>query len=63
MAGIIGKKQLIDFSEHCLLIPSIYRYSPRERAKIGKYAMERGIAATARVFLRKLKVKLTETTV
>ena len=58
MVGITGKKQLIDSSELYLSIPYIYRYSPRERAQIGKYAMEHGVSATARTFSRKLKVQL-----
>ena len=63
MIGITSKKQLIDSSEICLPIPYIYRYSPREWAQIGKYAMEHDVSATARTFLRKLKVQLSETTV
>ena len=63
MVGITGKKQLIDSSEIYLPITYIYRYSPRERAQIGKYVMEHGVSVTARTFSRKLKVQLSETTV
>ena len=41
----------------------IYRYSPKERAKIGKYAMIHGVSAATKLFSRKLNIKLSETTV
>ena len=39
------------------------RYSPRDRADIGRYASQHGVAAAARFFSRKLKRTVRETTV
>ena len=39
------------------------RYSPRDRAAIGRYASQHGVAAAARFFSRKLKRTVRETTV
>ena len=40
-----------------------YRYSPKERAQIRRYALEHGMAAATKKFSRKLDVELSETTV
>jgi len=50
----------VDLLLHWIII---YRYSPKERAKIGKYAMIHSISAAMKLFTRKLSVKLSETTV
>lgn len=39
-----------------------YRYDPSIRAEIGKYASQHGVAATARLYSRKLGHKVSETT-
>ena len=39
------------------------RYSPAERAQIGKYASIYGVTAAARYFTRKLKTHLSKSTV
>ena len=38
------------------------RYDPSIRAEIGKYASQHGVAATARLYSRKLGHKVSETT-
>ena len=38
------------------------RYDPSIRAEIGKYASQHGVAATARLYSRKLGYKVSETT-
>ena len=40
----------------------VRRYSPSVRAEVGKYACQHGVAATARVYSRKLGHKVSETT-
>lgn len=42
---------------------TFYRYSPKERAQIGKYAMEHGVSAAAMTLSRKLNIQLSKTTV
>ena len=42
---------------------TFYRYSPKERAQIGRYALEHGVPAATKKFSRKLDVELSETTV
>ena len=42
---------------------TFYRYSLKERAQIGRYASEHGVAAATKKFSRKLDVELSETTV
>ena len=40
-----------------------YRYTPKQRADIGRYACLHGVTATARYYSRKLNEQLAETTV
>lgn len=40
-----------------------YRYSPQDRARIGKYAAYFGVAAASRFYSRKFKSTVSETTV
>ena len=42
---------------------AFYRYSTKERAQIGSYTSEHGVAAAAESFSRKLGVQLSEMTV
>lgn len=42
---------------------SYTRYSPQQRAEIGQHACRNGIAATSRMFSRKLGLKLSTSTV
>ena len=39
------------------------KYSPKERAEIGKYAVQHGISATRTVFSRKLGMKISKSTI
>ena len=39
------------------------KYSPKERAEIGKYALQHGISATRTVFSKKLGTKISKSTI
>ena len=40
----------------------VFRYTPEERADIGRYAQLNGVAAAARHYSRKLGIRLSEST-
>lgn len=41
----------------------VFRFTPEERADIGRYAQLNGVATTARYYSRKLGIRLSESTV